>query len=106
MGLKDIYYTKVGEYDGKPANIRLGIRDNPVSLETFRPRTGDWGEETGRGFYERDDTIASIIGQLLMHGIKKQKQNDVGDIPDSQVYGISKDDKKGFQNVGASYFDD
>ena len=41
-----------------------------------------------------------------MHGIKKQKQNDVGDIPDSQVYGISKDDKKGFQNVGASYVDD
>ena len=106
LGLKDIYYIKVGEYDGKPANIRLGIRNNPVSLETFRPRTGDWGEETGRGFYERDDTIASIIGQLLMHGIKKQKQNDVGDIPDSQVYGISKDNQKGFQNVGASYFDD
>ena len=47
LGLKDIYYAKVGEYDGKPANIRLGIRNNPVSLETFRPRTGDWGEETG-----------------------------------------------------------
>ena len=104
--MKDIYYTKVGEYDGKPVNIRLGIRNNPVSFETFRPRTGDWGDETGRGFYERDDTLASIIGRLLMHGVKKQKQNDVGDIPDSQVYGISKDNQKGFQNVGASYFDD
>ncbi|MBR4171364.1 MAG: hypothetical protein IKR48_06900, partial [Kiritimatiellae bacterium] len=102
LGLKDIYYVKVGEYNGKPARIRLNIRNDPVSFETFRPGTGDWGDETGRGFYERDDTLASVIDRLLMHGIKKL--TDVGDIPDNQVYGISKDDQKGFQNVGASNF--
>ena len=49
-------------------------------------------------------TLASGIDRLLMHGIKKL--TDVGDIPDNQVYGISKDDQKGFQNVGASNFDE
>lgn len=102
LGLKDIYYVKVGVYNGEPALIRLNIRNDPVSFETFRPGTGDWGDETGRGFYERDDTLASVIDRLLMHGIKKL--TDVGDIPDNQVYGISKDDQKGFQNVGASNF--
>ena len=106
LGLKDIYYAKVGVHDGKPANIRLRIRNYPVSHESFRTETGDWGHETGRGFYASGDTLASIIGHLLMHGVVNQEQNDVGDIPDNQVYGISKDDKKGFQNVGASNFDD
>ena len=106
LGLKDIYYAKVGVHDGKPANIRLRIRNDPVSHESFRTETGDWGHETGRGFYASGDTLASIIGHLLMHGVVNQEQNDVGDIPDNQVYGISKDDKKGFQNVGASNFDD
>ena len=102
LGLKDIYYVKVGVYNGELALIRLNIRNDPVSFETFRPGTGDWGDETGRGFYERDDTLASVIDRLLMHGIKKL--TDVGDIPDNQVYGISKDDQRGFQNVGASNF--
>ena len=106
LGLKDIYYAKVGVHDGKPANIRLRIRNDPVSHESFRTETGDWGHETGRGFYASGDTLASIIGHLLMHGVVNQEQNDVGDIPDNQVYGISKDDKKGFQNVGAFNFDD
>ena len=104
LGLKDIYYAKVGKYNGEPSYIRLRIRNDPVSFETFKPGTCDWGEETGRGYYERNDTLASVIGRLLMHGIKKQI--DCGDIPDDQVYGISKDDQKGFQNVGASNFDD
>jgi hypothetical protein len=106
LGLKDIYYAKVGVHDGKLANIRLRIRNDPVSHESFRTETGDWGHETGRGFYASGDTLASIIRHLLMHGVINQEQNDVGDIPDNQVYGISKDDKKGFQNVGASNFDD
>ena len=104
LGLKDIYYVKVGKYNGESACIRLRIRNDPVSFETFKSRTGDWGDETGRGFYERNDTVASVIDRLLMHGVKKQ--TDGGDIPDDQVYGISKDDQKGFQNVGASNFDD
>ena len=106
LGLKDIYYAKVGMHDGKPANIRLRIRNYPVSHESFRTETGDWGHETGRGFYASGDTLASIIRHLLMHGVINQEQNDVGDIPDNQVHGISKDDKKGFQNVGAFNFDD
>ena len=103
LGLRDIYYAKVGKYNGEPAYIRLRIRNDPVSFETFKPGTGDWGDETGRGFYECNDTLASVIDRLLMHGIKKQI--DGGDIPDDQIYGISKDDQKGFQNVGASNFD-
>ena len=64
LGLKDIYYAKVGVHDGKTANIRLRIRNDTVSFESFKPRTGDWGDETGRGFYERSDSLASVIDGL------------------------------------------
>ena len=103
LGLKDIYYEMIGEHNGRPARFRLAIRNNPVSLETFKPRTDDWGDETGRGFYERSDTIASIIKRLLMHGVvEEDKAHGVGDIPDGPVYGLSADIQKGLQNVGAS----
>ena len=103
LGLKDIYYEVIGEHNGRPARLRLGIGGNPVSLETFKPRTDDWGDETGRGFYERSDTIASIIKRLLMHGVvEEDKAHGVGDIPDGPVYGLSADIQKGLQNVGAT----
>ena len=103
LGLKDIYYEMIGEHNGLRAKFRLAIRDNPVSLETFKSQTVDWGDETGRGFYERGDTNASIIRRLLMHGIDEvDKVHDVGDIPDGPVYGLSGDIQKGLQDVGAT----
>ena len=38
-----------------------------------------------------------------MHGV--ERPHPVGDIPDDQVYGLSKELQKGLQNVGASSFD-
>ena len=65
----------------------------------FYAGSRDWGDETGRGFYGKNDTLARIIDRLLMYG---HEHEWTGDIPDWRVFGLSKTPKKGHRKVGAS----
>ena len=104
IGLKDIFHRLEVEDGGQIFTFNLGIRTNTVCKAIFADFGHDWHLETGYGFYERGDTIASIIGKLLMCGVEEVGANEVsyGDIPYGQVYGLSKYLEKGYQKVGAS----
>ena len=92
------------EDGGRIDTFNLGIRTNTVYKTIFADFGHDWHLETGNGFYERSDTIASVIDKLLMCGVEDADANEVsyGDIPHGQVYGLSKYLEKGYQKVGAS----
>ncbi len=105
LGLKDCYYHKDGTHNGVYAHYRLAIRNDPVCRDVFRPETGDWGKESGRGFYERADTLSVTMEWLLMYGFKTE--HEMGDIPDRQIWGFSKrrEIEKAFLDVGAHYIE-
>ena len=105
LGMKDCYYHKDGVHNGVFGHYGLAIRNDPVCRDLFRPETGDWGKESGRGFYERTDTLAVTMERLLMYGVKTD--HEMGDIPDRQIWGFSKQEEieKAFQNVGAFYIE-
>ena len=50
---------------------------SPVSASDFSDRKYDWGEETGRGFYEATDTTESLMHKLLMYGITDGEGEDI-----------------------------
>ena len=59
--------------------------NNPVDIRTLIGDR-DWGDETGRGFYEQEDTYGKILSMLLMFGY-----DDVVlfmDIPDNQAFSL------------------
>lgn len=63
----------------------------------------DWGRETGRGFYEKDDTLEKIIRSYLMHGVTDAERID---IPYGAVHAWFRQDQnsQGFVPVGTRYF--
>ena len=68
----------------------------------FLPFKEDWGDETGRGFYEREDTLFRIHPCLLMYGIASTNRFD---IPFSSIYGLKslKIYQPGYVKVGAGF---
>jgi len=42
--------------------------DEPIEKTFFDGIAGDWGEESGRGFYEVSDTRKDVMVKMLMHG--------------------------------------
>ena len=88
FGLLDIYVdTRYGK-EGENENwAELENKDEPVSQESFETTSCDWGDETGRGFYEKEDSLAMTIRSLLMYGID-DGGGILGDIPDGQVLGL------------------
>ncbi len=62
--------------------------NNPVDRRTLIGDR-DWGLETGRGFYEQEDTYGKVLSVLLMYGY-----DDVVpfmDIPDNQAYSLQEE---------------
>jgi len=100
LGLKDIYYMVPSEAaQGREVISWLPLRNNIIKSYYFDSWPYDWGDETGRGFYGRGDTLATTIDRLLMHG---HERGWTGDIPDRRVRGLSKKAKDGYQKVGAT----
>ena len=65
--------------------VLQGRQDAITSLQ-FQNNNIDWGRETGRGFYERDDTVEVMVTSLLMYG----NSGDYGfDIPFGKVKALS-----------------
>ena len=104
LGLKDICHSVQVAANGTNTIWSLGARLNPLDKHVFTDHEHDWRRETGRGFYENCDTIASTIDMLLMLGVESSTStnNVIGDIPSGKVYGLSKILDKDHQNVGAS----
>ena len=74
---------------------------NEISAASFHNHTEDWGQESGRGFYEKRDTIGSTIKSLLMYG---DNDSDGVDIPAGRVRGVNDDIEPsvGFLAVGVN----
>ena len=100
LGLTDIYHERKGhDAQGREVMFRLSERGDAVKSIYFPSYPWDWGDETGRGFYGRGDTLAATIERLLMHGRASEWP---GDLPDGRVFGMSRSFTKGHLKVGAA----
>ena len=79
--------------------VSIVPRSKLVDRMDFKPISGDWGGETGRGFYGKTDTFIGIQMKLLMFGGKVPGKCD---IPDCQMRGADSFYREGFPPIGAS----
>ena len=99
FGWVDIFHERKGRNaQGREVMFTLSERTNVVNEAYFSSHPWDWGEESGRGFYGRSDTLAATIDRLLMHGRVSEWP---GDIPDGRVFGMSRSITKGLRKIGA-----
>ena len=98
LGLEDIYSRK--KY--RPDVLMPGWNDHAY-VEIFSDLREDWGDESGRAFYEVSDTHGELIDQLLMNGFN---DFDGRDIPSGNVSGYSPQPANSFdkplRRVGAN----
>ena len=88
FGLQDIYVdTRYGVKGANTNWVELASKDQPLDLKSFSETSCDWGDEMGRGFYEKEDTLSMAIRSLLMFGVDDGSEI-LGDIPDEQVLGL------------------
>ena len=75
-------------------------RQNAITSLQFQNGNIDWGIETGRGFYERNDTVETVIMSLLMYG----NSGDYGfDIPAGKIKALPEGGKQAtYVAVGAN----
>ena len=75
-------------------------RQNAITSLQFQNGNIDWGRETGRGFYERNDTVETVIMSLLMYG----NSGDYGfDIPAGKIKALPEGGKQAtYVAVGAN----
>ena len=57
--------------------IYIEGKDKPVLKTDFPDGKGDWGDETGRGFYGIDDTRAALLKRLVMNGALLEDKVDI-----------------------------
>ena len=65
LGLDDCYAFWQVKNQGR---IYVPHSDDPVDVMFFNGNEGDWGEESGRGFYGISDTKSKVMMSMLMHG--------------------------------------
>ena len=82
LGLDDCYWFYKDE--GRPV-VRMSNADEPVDHAFFLFSERDWGEESGRGFYEKSDTRRFVMSKMLMHGFNMGTRADV---PNNLVFSI------------------
>jgi hypothetical protein len=75
-------------------------RQDEITSHQFQNSSIDWGRETGRGFYERNDTVEAMVMSLLMYG----NSGDYGfDIPFGKVKALPEGGQQAtFVAVGAN----
>ena len=90
LGLNDCYARmKNGNIGGIVSVI---YADDPVDGPFFDNGAGDWGRESGRGFYATEDSKLAVTGKLLMHGFSSDVR---ADIPTGRVLSLTRDSGTG-----------
>ena len=101
LALNDCYSFR--KKNDEPAIFAPFAKD-PVDSAFFMRTDRDWGQESGRGFYEAADTRMSVMQKMLMHGFRVGQR---ADIPDGVVIGIRRgatsSGQMAFPHVGAQY---
>ena len=98
LRLLDCLFLKRSQYEDG-SYVSIFPETQVIDRSHFKPGTGDWGGETGRGFYKKADTYRNIQMDLLMYGFKKLGKCD---IPDCQMHGSDSRYRIGFPPIGAS----
>ena len=84
FGLYDCFPMYQYRANGNYEMNYIPYYEDPVDCLTLIGK-GDWGEESGRGFYEIGDTYGNILNQLLMYGYNVRTGYD---IPDDKAYSL------------------
>jgi hypothetical protein len=108
MGLWDCYdryVPRLSENEYGPP-MEVPDADLPISGNRFQAHPHDWGDETGRGFYELTDTYRSILKKFIMYGNEDLFYDYGYDIPDDMVECLNNNNHQrvsfGFGGIGAS----
>lgn len=86
LGLEDCITSIAIQTDIEEADFRLDNYDTTVDSTVFVDGRCDWMSETGRGFYEKTDTVGRVFNLLLMQG---EYGTDKLDLPDGKVVGLT-----------------
>ncbi len=74
--------------------------NEPISKDRLNHFSIDWGDETGRGFYGKEDTLAKLIQSYLMFGVTRSASID---IPYGAVFAWPATGRQRFVSVGKKY---
>ena len=92
LGLVDIYVRrKIGGIARELPSAR-----HSVCKDFFRDQVCDWGAESDRGFYPKNDDLAAIISSLLMYGIDESGAGNGADVPSGPVLGYGREPRNAF----------
>ena len=101
LGLDDCYWFYKSK--GRPA-VYMPYADATVDHAFFMFSENDWGQESGRGFYEKSDTRRSVMSKMLMHGFNMGTRADV---PNNLVFSLrgkaTSPQQTTYPRVGADY---
>jgi hypothetical protein len=89
LRLFDTYLDNWHSVFGEPARrVELAERKAPLERRFWGDTAQDWGRESGRGFYELNDTVEVTLRKFLMYGVY-ENLSDIGcDIPADTVWGL------------------
>ena len=89
LRLSDIYLNNwYGVSEQPTRRVDLAEQGFPLEKRFFGDFDHDWGRETGRGFYELNDTLGTTLKKFLMFGVYLDLDNVGCDIPSDTVHGI------------------
>jgi hypothetical protein len=89
LRLSDIYLNNwCGALEQPTRRVELAEQGFPLEKRFFGDLDHDWGQETGRGFYELNDTLGATLKKFLMFGVYLDLDNVGCDIPSDTVHGI------------------
>ena len=93
FGLSDCFSYNYQESNGQPVWLYASFYNEQVTRSTLTGQ-GDWGVETGRGFYEKSDTHGILFEKLLMFGYDAPDATDIpsGGILSLKEYPVSTND--------------
>ena len=93
MGLNDCYWYWKRK---KRPIVYLSSANDTVDHAFFLFSERDWGEESGRGFYEKSDTRKVIMSKMLLHGFN---MGNKADIPNGLVISLKRNAASSQQTV-------
>ena len=101
----DRYVPRLSENEYGPP-MEVPDADLPISAARFQSHPRDWGDETGRGFYEQTDTYRGILKKFIMYGNEDLFYDYGYDIPDDMVECLNNNNHQrvgfGFGGIGAA----
>ena len=101
LGLNDCFWRR--RRDRRPT-VYLPSANDTVDHAFFLFSENDWGLESGRGFYEKSDTIKAVMSGMLMYGVGNGVK---ADIPNGVVFSLRRNatspQRTFYPHVGADY---